>query len=81
MSWKTEQDKTNLELLNNENHRLLRLSETLNKENQKLLALNKQLNQENQKLSSENQKLIDLLTQSNSLQDDYQNLLNALQEN
>lgn len=50
-------------------------------ENQKLLALNKQLNQENQKLSSENQQLIDLLTQSNSLQDEYQNLLNALQEN
>ena len=46
MSWKTEQDKTNLELLNNEN-----------------------------------QQLIDLLTQSNSLQDEYQNLLNALQEN
>ncbi|MDM5143112.1 hypothetical protein ICE98_00183 [Lactococcus lactis] len=38
MSWKTEQDKTNLALLNNENQRLLRLSETLNKENQKLLA-------------------------------------------
>lgn len=60
---------------------ITRLSETLNKENQKLLALNKQLNQENQKLASENQKLIDLLTQSNSLQDEYQNLLNALQEN
>ena len=42
MSWKTEQDKTNLALLNKENQRLLRLSETLNKENQKLLALNKQ---------------------------------------